>query len=73
MLVPARILGLLLVLSSLGLDNCGGDTETVALGVLARERVVLTATANEIITGLPVSEGTHVTAGTVLVQLDDKL
>ena len=50
-------------------DPKGG--EVVALGVLMRERVVLTATANAIITELPVAEGHAVAEGDVLVQLED--
>ena len=52
--------------------SCDAPDE-VALGVLARERVALTATANEIITGQPVPEGHAVSEGTILVQLDDRL
>lgn len=53
--------------------SCDDRRPDEALGVLARERVVLTATANEIVTKLPVREGSDVTAGTVLVQLKDTL
>jgi HlyD family secretion protein len=45
----------------------------VALGVLARDRVALTATASEIIVDLPVAEGSIVLAGDTLVQLDPTL
>lgn len=45
----------------------------MALGVLARDRVALTATASEIVVDLPVAEGTAVTAGDTLVQLDPTL
>lgn len=55
------------------LQSCNGPDTDVALGVLARERISLTATANEIITALPIAEGAPVTVGTVLVQLDDRL
>jgi HlyD family secretion protein len=55
------------------LQSCNAPSGEVALGVLARERVALTATANEIITALPVAEGETVEVGTVLVQLDDRL
>jgi HlyD family secretion protein len=55
------------------LDSCTGPAEDVALGILARERVVLTATANALITDLPVAEGSTVAKGTVLVQFDDRL
>ena len=55
------------------LQSCDEPQTDVALGVLARERIALTATANEIITALPIPEGAVVTVGTVLVQLDDRL
>ncbi|WP_112322147.1 HlyD family secretion protein [Oceanibium sediminis] len=55
------------------LHSCNAPDADVALGVLARERVSLTATANEIITALPVAEGERVEVGTILVQLDDRL
>jgi HlyD family secretion protein len=55
------------------LPSCQGPAADAALGFLARDRVALTATANEIITDLPVAEGQTVTVGTVLVQLDDRL
>lgn len=41
------------------------------MGTLERDRIVLKATADEIILSQPVPEGTMVTAGTLLVQLDD--
>jgi HlyD family secretion protein len=52
--------------------GCGEDTANQALGTLERDRIVLKATAGEIIIDQPVPEGTVVTAGTVLVQLDDR-
>ncbi len=55
------------------LDRCSGSDTSVALGVLARDRVALTATASEIVVDLPVAEGTTVKAGDVLVQLDGTL
>ena len=51
--------------------GCTSDTFEEALGTLERDRIVLKATANEIIVGEPVPEGSLVTAGTLLVQLDD--
>lgn len=42
-----------------------------ALGTLERDRVQLTATASEIISALPVAEGSRVERGALLVQLDD--
>ncbi|MFV0512328.1 MAG: HlyD family secretion protein [Jhaorihella sp.] len=54
------------------LERCSpGDA--VALGVLARERVALTATVSEIVTELPVAQGSPVRRGQVLVQLDDRI
>jgi len=61
---PALILPMLL-------QSCADRDADVALGVLMRERVVLTATANAIITELPVAEGSAVSAGDILVQLED--
>ena len=55
------------------LDRCSGSDTSVALGVLARDRVALTATASEIVVELPVAEGTVVKAGDTLVQLDPTL
>lgn len=53
------------------LTACGGNSGNQALGTLERDRVVLKATASEIILEQPVPEGTMVAAGTLLVQLDD--
>jgi HlyD family secretion protein len=55
------------------LQSCDGRDMDVALGILARERVVLTATATAIITDLPIAEGSEIEAGTILVQLEDAL
>ncbi|WP_406734803.1 HlyD family efflux transporter periplasmic adaptor subunit [Vibrio scophthalmi] len=54
------------------LSACSPIDKDKALGTLERDRVTLTATANEIIRQLPIREGTAVTAGDVLVQLDTK-
>ncbi|GAA6133678.1 HlyD family efflux transporter periplasmic adaptor subunit [Oceaniserpentilla sp. 4NH20-0058] len=51
------------------LIGCSPKQVEQAYGVLERDRVVLTATANEIITSLPVARGSHVKEGQVLVQL----
>lgn len=59
-------------LLTLVLTACAGDIEQQALGTLERDRIVLRATANEIIVEQPVPEGTAVSAGTLLVQLDDR-
>lgn len=42
-----------------------------AVGSLERDRIVLKATAAELITAIPLREGTWVKAGELLVQLDD--
>ncbi|MEM9630774.1 MAG: HlyD family efflux transporter periplasmic adaptor subunit [Pseudomonadota bacterium] len=52
------------------LAACYGEDGNLALGTLERDRVALTATANEILVDLPVPQGTFVTAGTVLAQLN---
>ncbi len=65
MRILATALALLLLA---GCTNNGGSE---ALGTLERDRIVLKATGNEIILAEPVPEGTQVTAGTLLVQLDD--
>lgn len=62
-LVPA----LLLLLAA-----CSEEAANQALGTLERDRIVLKATADEIIVQEPVPEGTVVSAGTVLVKLDDR-
>ncbi len=53
------------------LAACADKNSDEALGTLERDRIVLKATADEIIVDQPITEGTLVTAGTVLVQLDD--
>ncbi|ANT61616.1 hypothetical protein AYJ57_14050 [Salipiger sp. CCB-MM3] len=73
MIALLRLLAAPALLLPLALPSCESRGPDVALGQLMRERVVLTATANEIITGLPVAEGSAVAAGDVLVQLDDTL
>jgi HlyD family secretion protein len=62
-----------LVLLPVALRSCDGPDGDVALGLLMRERVVLTATANEIVTSLPLAEGSAVSAGTILVELENSL
>ncbi len=60
-----------IVTAILVLAACNDNNAREALGTLERDRIVLKATAAEIITDEPVAEGTMVTAGTLLVQLDD--
>jgi HlyD family secretion protein len=52
---------------------CSNEKQGVALGTLERERIAHTATVSEIITELPVSAGSQVKQGAVLVKLDDTL
>lgn len=54
------------------LTACSKDNTHQALGTLERDRVTFTATSNEIIRALPVKEGSQVSEGEVLVQLDTK-
>lgn len=55
------------------LTACDNSSENIALGTLERERIAHTATANEVVTELPVLQGSIVKKGTVLVRLDDTL
>lgn len=50
---------------------CSDHSKEQALGTLERDRIVLKATATEIITATPIREGTWVKEGDLLVQLDD--
>jgi len=50
---------------------CTDPSADQALGTVERDRIVLKATASEIIVEQPVPEGTLVAAGTLLVQLDN--
>ncbi len=63
---------LLFTCALLALGACSADQGNLALGTLERDRIILRATAAEIITAQPVAEGTQVTAGTLLVKLDDR-
>lgn len=62
----------LFIVLPLLLAACSDTGPQLALGTLERDRVALTATAAELIVELPVAEGAPVTAGTVLVRLDDR-
>ena len=55
------------------LSGCEQATQHLALGTLERDRIAHTATVSEVVTGLPVSPGTEVTKGMLLVQLDNTL
>lgn len=54
------------------LTACSKDDGQQALGTLKRDRVTFTTTSSEIIRALPIKEGSQVTEGEVLVQLDTK-
>lgn len=60
------------LLCSLFLLGCSDASNHLALGTLERDRIVLKATAAEIITQLPVGEGSQVKKGDLLLQLDDR-
>jgi HlyD family secretion protein len=64
-------IGLFLALAA-QLTACSDNNANLALGTLERDRVVLKATAAEIITQLPIAEGSDVKAGDLLLQLDDR-
>jgi len=59
------------ILALLLLAACEHKNPQEALGTLERDRIVLKATADEIILDQPIPEGTMVAAGSLLVQLDD--
>jgi len=72
--MPAKFFSLSTYLLSLILLSACDSTKTgIALGTLERERIAHTATVSEVITALPVSAGSKVTQGTVLVQLDNTI
>ncbi len=66
--IPQLLLACLVLLS-----GCDNDGQNIALGTLERNRIAHTATANEVVVELPVTQGSLVTKGTVLVRLDDTL
>ncbi|MGS0689743.1 HlyD family secretion protein [Shewanella sp. 30m-9] len=70
-MVIVRILMMISLL--LTLTACDNGAKNVALGSLERQRIALTATANEVVVALPVAQGSMVSKGAVLVQLDDTL
>jgi HlyD family secretion protein len=48
------------------------STPSTALGTLERNSILIKATASELITQMPISEGSPVKEGDVIVQLDDR-
>ncbi|MDG2174768.1 MAG: HlyD family efflux transporter periplasmic adaptor subunit [Gammaproteobacteria bacterium] len=64
----------LLFISALMLTSCSNsDDGSLALGTLERDRITLSATAAEVITALPIREGSRVSRGDLLVELDNSL
>ncbi|UTW04140.1 HlyD family efflux transporter periplasmic adaptor subunit [Amphritea atlantica] len=55
------------------LAACSDSSDHLALGTLERDRIAHTATASEVVVELPVSPGSQVTKGTLLVKLDSTL
>ncbi|MFV0573973.1 MAG: HlyD family secretion protein [Vibrio sp.] len=53
-----------------GLTACSPNKQNQATGTLERDRISLLATASEIVIATPIAEGSKVTKGQVLVQLD---
>ncbi|MCL1147235.1 HlyD family efflux transporter periplasmic adaptor subunit [Shewanella marinintestina] len=70
-MVTVRVLLMISVLFLL--VGCDDGDASMALGSLERQRIALTATTNEVVVALPVAQGSAVTKGAVLVQLDDTL
>lgn len=66
---PLFVLSALMCL--IWLSSCNDADKNQAWGTLARDRIVLKATASEIITAQPIREGTTVKKDQLLVQLDD--
>jgi len=52
---------------------CDNHSQNIALGTLERDRIAHTATVSEVVVLLPVRQGSKVTKGMLLVQLDDTL
>lgn len=66
-----HLLRLGLVSCWLLLSACGPSRDDRWLGTLERDRIELTATAGELVVAQPVAEGARVSAGELLVRLDD--
>jgi HlyD family secretion protein len=69
LVVVAAVISLVVFL----VNRNAADAPRLALGTLERDRVTLAATAPELITEQPVAEGSVVSKGTLLVQLDTTL
>jgi HlyD family secretion protein len=66
---PAICLSILLACT--GLISCSDRSYTEALGSLERDRIILKATASEIVTSVLMSDGQDVKEGDSIIQLDD--
>lgn len=64
-----RIFFLCLIMTLL--IGCDNFSPNIALGTLERDRIVHTATINEVIVELPITPGSQVKKGVVLVRLND--
>ncbi len=53
------------------LSACNSRDQAVALGTLERDRIAHTATVSEVVVALPVTQGSIVSKGSLLVKLDD--
>lgn len=70
---PGRIYSYSICFVFIFLTACDGRPKNIALGTLERDRIAHTATINEVVVALPVSQGSPVTKGTIIVQLDDTI
>ncbi|VAX19153.1 hypothetical protein MNBD_NITROSPINAE04-347, partial [hydrothermal vent metagenome] len=57
----------------MSLAACESHPSNIALGTLERDRIAHTAPVSEVVVALPVSQGSIVKKGAVLVKLDDTL
>ena len=62
-----------IVISLLLLTACDDPPQNIALGTLERDRIAHTATVNEVITDLPIAQGSQVQKGDLIVKLDDTI
>lgn len=71
-IMSTRLLAFAILLCASLLSGCDRQSHHLALGTLERDRIVLKATAAELITHIPHPEGSQVKKGDLLVQLDDR-
>lgn len=70
---PGRVFSYSICFVFMLLAACDGRPKNIALGTLERDRIAHTATINEVVVALPVSQGSLVTKGAIIVQLDDTI